>query len=563
MAVVQISRIQQRRGKKNSATGFPQLASGEIGWAIDTQELYIGNGSVSEGAPYVGNTQILTEHVNILDFVGAYQYQRSNPVMQTGPTALTPVRRTIQERLDESVSIISFIDVTKKVGVNDVTEDIQRAIDQLFLNNATKAGDPASRVILQFQPGEYIISNELRLPPYTCLSGTGVDSTIIHLTGEAVTGAVIRTVDSNSLNVAGEYTPFASMDYEKRPKYILVENMTIKTSIADAVLLLDNTTDSIFRNVRFTGIFGVPQLPGDQTNELLKLTPADFQSAVYARSTSGIHRSENVQFISCIFENTGWGFYSDSDHNNISFTNCRFYQLYDAIYTNDGGVYGSVNCKVNNCYFDQITKYGIWIRKGYGNTSESNKYMLVGNNGEGHGNPTYPIIRYDTPNNQSINDFFDRNELLKDQTNFGLIAFYPNVQSTGLIVDPTNFKKTVYNTTSTPVEFLRFPFWANSTYIIEYVINKDAINDPRIAVRTGTIRITVDFDTRLYHIHDDYSYTGSATVENIEFSVALEDYDNDFFNETLVLKMRNPTGNGTATMNYTYRMLVLPDAALI
>ena len=54
MAVVQISRIQQRRGKKNSATGFPQLASGEIGWAIDSQELYIGNGSVSEGAPYVG-----------------------------------------------------------------------------------------------------------------------------------------------------------------------------------------------------------------------------------------------------------------------------------------------------------------------------------------------------------------------------------------------------------------------------------------------------------------------------------------------------------------------------
>lgn len=61
MAVVSISRIQQRRGRKFSGTGLPQLASGELGWAIDSQELFIGNGSVSEGAPKVGNTRLLTE----------------------------------------------------------------------------------------------------------------------------------------------------------------------------------------------------------------------------------------------------------------------------------------------------------------------------------------------------------------------------------------------------------------------------------------------------------------------------------------------------------------------
>ena len=60
MAVIQISRIQVRRGRANSGTGFPQLASGELGWAVDTQELYIGNGSVAEGAPAVGNTRLLT-----------------------------------------------------------------------------------------------------------------------------------------------------------------------------------------------------------------------------------------------------------------------------------------------------------------------------------------------------------------------------------------------------------------------------------------------------------------------------------------------------------------------
>ena len=65
MAIVQISRIQIRRGQKNVGSGVPQLAGGELGWAVDTRELYIGNGSVSEGSPAVGNSKILTEHDNL------------------------------------------------------------------------------------------------------------------------------------------------------------------------------------------------------------------------------------------------------------------------------------------------------------------------------------------------------------------------------------------------------------------------------------------------------------------------------------------------------------------
>ena len=57
MAVVQISRIQHRRGL---FADVPQLAAGELGWALDEQRLFIGNGPVSEGAPAVGNTEILT-----------------------------------------------------------------------------------------------------------------------------------------------------------------------------------------------------------------------------------------------------------------------------------------------------------------------------------------------------------------------------------------------------------------------------------------------------------------------------------------------------------------------
>lgn len=61
MPIVEIGKIQVRRGKANTDTGLPQLSSGELCWAIDNQELFIGNGSVFEGSPCVGNTRILTE----------------------------------------------------------------------------------------------------------------------------------------------------------------------------------------------------------------------------------------------------------------------------------------------------------------------------------------------------------------------------------------------------------------------------------------------------------------------------------------------------------------------
>jgi hypothetical protein len=62
MAVTQISRIQHRRGLQEN---LPNLASGELGWALDTRKLYIGNGTEEEGAPSTGLTEILTEHSDI------------------------------------------------------------------------------------------------------------------------------------------------------------------------------------------------------------------------------------------------------------------------------------------------------------------------------------------------------------------------------------------------------------------------------------------------------------------------------------------------------------------
>ena len=62
MAIVQISQITNRRGLQ---VDLPQLVGGELGWSTDERRLFIGNGSLEEGAPAVGNTEILTEYSNL------------------------------------------------------------------------------------------------------------------------------------------------------------------------------------------------------------------------------------------------------------------------------------------------------------------------------------------------------------------------------------------------------------------------------------------------------------------------------------------------------------------
>ena len=129
MAVVQISRIQVRRGQKNAGSGIPQLASGELGWAVDARELFIGNGAVSEGAPEVGNTKVLTQYDNIFDLADTYTYRADDAWMDTGSPGGTPVTRSLQDRLDDTVNGKAFGLTGETTQV--ATVKLQTAIDQL------------------------------------------------------------------------------------------------------------------------------------------------------------------------------------------------------------------------------------------------------------------------------------------------------------------------------------------------------------------------------------------------------------------------------------------------
>ena len=122
MAILQISRITQRKGL---AQDLPEpLAGAELGWAIDDRRLYIGNGTVEDGAPTVGNTEVLTEFSDLLSYTTGYTYagDAAGYTVQTGPTTGSPITQSLQNRLD-SLAIVTDFGATGD-GVTDDTNAI-------------------------------------------------------------------------------------------------------------------------------------------------------------------------------------------------------------------------------------------------------------------------------------------------------------------------------------------------------------------------------------------------------------------------------------------------------
>lgn len=75
MAIVQISRISHRSGLYQN---LPQLSKAELGYSVDTRQLFIGNGTLNDGAPSTGNTEILTQYSDILNLANTYSFKNKD-----------------------------------------------------------------------------------------------------------------------------------------------------------------------------------------------------------------------------------------------------------------------------------------------------------------------------------------------------------------------------------------------------------------------------------------------------------------------------------------------------
>lgn len=223
MAVVQISKIQVRRGLKNSGIGVPQLSSAEFAWAVDTQELFIGNGAVADGAPYVGNTRILTEHDNLLELINAYRFEENNAGI------ISSVPRSMQSKLDEYVSILDFGAVPD--GSTDCVEAFENAFEDLFRN-----ADDKFKKVLFIPNGIYLFSSDLRIPGSAILVGENFEKTIFDIGNNNIIFVAESGTTSN----------FTSTD---RPRDIRISNITIDHH--DGETVITGSKDCKFENVKW------------------------------------------------------------------------------------------------------------------------------------------------------------------------------------------------------------------------------------------------------------------------------------------------------------------------
>lgn len=177
MAVTQISRIQHRRGLEQD---LPTLAGAELGWSVDTRKLYIGNGSLDEGAPTLGVTEILTQYSDLTALLGSYTFKGNvtEYTVQTGSSVLNPVVRSFQQKFDDIVNVRDF--GAKGDGTTDDTTAINRAIQQIYIE-AENLNDPRTRRTIHIPAGIYLTSNTINIPPFSTIVGDGPSGTTIKL----------------------------------------------------------------------------------------------------------------------------------------------------------------------------------------------------------------------------------------------------------------------------------------------------------------------------------------------------------------------------------------------
>lgn len=540
MAVVQISKIQVRRGQKNSGIGIPQLSSAEFAWAIDTQELFIGNGAVAEGAPYVGNTKVLTEHDNILELASSYQFaSNDNSITLSEP-------RSLQSKLDEYVSILDFApdDISDQIreGSTDCVAIFQTAFTQLFRNS-----DENYKKVLTVPNGNYLFASDLKIPSNAVIRGENNNKTVLIFN------------DNNILFTTSTGLEISEFDSSNRPTEITISNLTVSRTSGQTVLT--GVADSKFENVKFQSTYVL--------NDSIGSLPSASSSVVWENSDAGT-RVTGIEFEGCEFLSTGIAIRCDQlvvDSTNppvfrteINFNKCRFLNCDTAIYVSTDELLASQgnDWKINDCVFEEIANRAVYITgPGQGTIVHRSKFKNCGNGNSGANNPQIEVVYFGDQFGNIVKDCsFNRhqNAAIVSSNTIGAISEVIN----GAYVDIIDRNvATIYKSDSArPLAvFSAFNRFLTVNYTLSLGSN----------VRVGTLTITINDDLLneeeylVPSLTDQYQYSsasstapGGALMTNFIFSTELKDNDSDSGLETVVLYYKNPLASGAeGTISYS------------
>jgi hypothetical protein len=513
MAVVQISKIQVRRGQKNSISGIPQLSSAEFAWAIDSQELFIGNGSVAEGAPFVGNTKILTEHDNILELASSYQFASDDT------SIVNSVPRSLQSKLDEYVSVLDFGAVPD--GSTDCTLAFEAAFFDLFDNSSG-----SYKKVLYVPNGVYKFDRDLTIP------------STARIAGETPAQAVLDINDNNIF--------FATPGSSDSPVFVKVSNLTIISS--GGQIDLTSLQSSSFDTVSFIGEYQL----GD-TVAALGSRPG---LVTWTNQTVG-NAVTDVKFINCEFQFAALAVTCVQTaffNTRVDFDRCKFNFCDTGIFIN--GVDQGSLWRITDCDFEFMFTHALSSIGGTGTQISGCRFSNCGNELGSAQFPVYPIISFSVvQQNTVLNCSFDRHSASATSAN-------TNLSTSSVIVAE------VYNASKVTIVDQNFDFFGpfesfqlltgfdsfvfNSFIQVDYSLRFD-----NTYTRQGTLTITIDQNSGVAALTDSYQYSsvdpaapGGSIVTNFEFGVTLASVISA--NDTVFLNYRNLTQNGVnGTINYS------------
>lgn len=529
MAVVQISRIQIRRGQKQ-VTGMPQLASGELAWAVDTQELYIGNGSVFEGSPAVGNTKILTQNDltiqgNLLNLL-QHLYKANDTSIITNPDGDVnfPITRKLQDRLDDRVTVFDF--GATGDGVTDDTLALQQAINQLFFNSASQAyldtpNGYTARRILEIPAGKYIISDVLLIPSYATIVGAGSDKTIIEYTpGTGITpGPMIKLIND-------AYPVISGISSSNEARFITLKDMTLYTATEDETALeLYCVRNSLFENLIISG-----ELTDDNEDSI----------GIRLDALSAITTCERNKFTNVTVNGFNHGVYSaydildntfDSNYmHNVKVGFSLGFGLVGGALQPSGIQFGPRNTLIANCKFENVKQQAVYIGLGTGNVVKNPSLSDVGQGIGGVSLTQYPQIYFKVVGNEAVGVMSDRWEKLST-SNISTpyvpeVSGLANAESYGTKQVSIGYIPVTPVFANRPLLF-RLPVVMDSgggpigsiVYTLDYVYQSTSSS----FTRRGTLTISADIDHGYIQLSDEFDYTGpfdpsDETALHLDFS---------------------------------------------
>lgn len=517
MAVVQISKIQIRRGQKNSGSGVPQLSSAELAWAVDTQELFIGNGSVQEGSPFVGNTKILTEHDNILELASSYRFA------STDPSIFRSVARPLVDKIDEiEVSVRDFGAVGD--GSTDNVLAFENAFTQLFRN-----ANANYRKVLVVPNGEYLFTTDLSIPSNTILRG------------ETKEGAILRFNSLSARLITATGQSVLDFSSSNRPENIEISNITIARSSGQFVIT--GMTNSQFKNVKFKGEYSL----GGPVSSLDTESAAVF----WDNNITGT-RVTDVTFEDCDFEDNAISIkavQTITTESKINIKNCKFFINHTSMYIN--GVNNQVNSwTINGSTFEEIYTQVFRSNFGQGTKFVDCKFINCGNQNNLASSPITPIVYFGQNKNNVVINCSSNRQQEAGIVSSGLVDSVPEVfQPDYATLIDRNTTDIYLSDSARPLAVFSA---LNNFTKINYTLRLSN------HVRLGEILITVGDDKSKVSMTDNYQYSdttsaspGGVLMEGFEFSVSLKDNDADSGNETVLLEYTNPLATGaTGTISF-------------